>query len=129
MVQHDLGRGVPLHVDDDVHAVAVGVVVDVGDALDALLLHQVGDALDELGLVHLVGQLADDDLAAARLFVLLNLRAGPDGDLPPARGVGGPDAGPAHNDAPGGEIRPLDVLHELLQGGVGVVDEAAHPRR
>ena len=121
------GEASRFHVDDDVHAVAVGVVVHVGDALDALLLHQVGDALDEPGLVHLVGQLGDDDFRPAGLLVLLNLRPGPDGDLPPAGGVGRPDAGPAHDDAPGGEVRPLDVLHELVQGGVGVVDEGAHP--
>ena len=108
------------------HAVAVGVVVDVGDALNALLLHQVGDALDKAGLVHLVGQLGDDNLGAAGLFVLLDLRPGPHGDAPPAGGVGGADAAAAHDNAPGGEVRPLDVLHQLLQGGLGVVDKGAH---
>ena len=35
VVQDDLGDGVLLELDDDAHAVAVGLVADVGDALDA----------------------------------------------------------------------------------------------
>ena len=56
-----------LQLDDDAHAVAVGLVAQVGDALDALGADEVGDLLDERGLVRLVRQLGDDDLVAVGL--------------------------------------------------------------
>ena len=61
MVQHDLGRSVPFHIYHNMHAVAVGMVVDIGDALNALFLHQVGDILNQPCLVHLIGQFSDND--------------------------------------------------------------------
>ncbi len=63
-VEHHLGIGVPLQLDDDAHTVAVGLVPDVGDALQALVLHLVGHILDEHPLVHLIGKLRDDDAGA-----------------------------------------------------------------
>ena len=41
-----------------------------------------------------------------------------------ACGVGLPDAGGAHDDAPGGEIRALDMLHQVKEGGVFILQ---HP--
>ena len=64
-VQHDAGDGVVFENDDDAKAVAVRFVVDVGDALDLLLVDHVGDLLDHLGLVDHVGNLGDDDALAA----------------------------------------------------------------
>mgnify|MGYP000391065508 CR=1 FL=1 len=46
-VEHHLGIGVPLQLDDNAHTVPVGLVPDVGDALQALVLHLVGHILDE----------------------------------------------------------------------------------
>ena len=58
VVEDDLADLAALQLDDDAHAVAVGLVADVGNALDGLVADQVGDALDQLGLVDLVGDLA-----------------------------------------------------------------------
>ena len=127
-VQHHLGVGVPLQLDDDAHTVPVGLVPDVGDALQPLVLHLVGHVLDEHPLVHLIGDLGDDD-AGAVLAELLKLVAGPDHHPAPAGGVGLPDAAAAHDDAPGGEVRPLDVLHQVGQLGLRVVQHADGRRR
>ena len=64
LVEHDLGRGVALQVDDDAHAFAVRLVADVGDALDPLVLGGLGDLLDQAGLADLVGDRGQDDRAA-----------------------------------------------------------------
>ncbi len=61
LVEHDLRLGAALELDDDAHAVAVALVAHVADVVDDLFVDQLGDALDELGLVHLVGNLGDDD--------------------------------------------------------------------
>ena len=68
LVEDDLRFGAALEADDDAHAVAVGLVAELvaGDVGDDAVVDQLGDALDELRLVDLVGNLGDDDgLAAA----------------------------------------------------------------
>ena len=44
LVEHDLRDGVALELDHDAHAVAVGLVAQVADALDLLVAHELGDA-------------------------------------------------------------------------------------
>ena len=61
LVEHDLGFGAALELDDDAHAVAIALVANVGDVVDHLVVHQVGDALDEPRLVDLVRNFGDDD--------------------------------------------------------------------
>ena len=114
VVQHHLGRLALLDVDHDAHAVAVALVPDVGDAVDALLVVQLGDLLDEARLVDLVGDLGDDD----RLLVALadlDLRPGPHHDRAAAGPVGLADAGAAADEARGREVGAGDALHHALQ--------------
>ena len=64
LVQHHVGDRVALQLDDDADAVAVGFVADVGDALDALVAHELGHLLLHRRLVHLKRDLGDDDRLA-----------------------------------------------------------------
>ena len=73
--EHDLRHRVALELDHDADAVAVGLVAQVGDPLDVLALHQLGDALDQARLVHLVRQLGDDDRDAVALLLVLDAGA------------------------------------------------------
>ena len=125
LVQHDLRGRVALDGDDDHHAVAVGMIVDVGNALNALFLDEIRDILDQARFVDLIRQLGDDDVIPA-VFLLLDLGAGAHGDAAAARRVGGADAGAAHDDAARREVGAFDVLHQLVQPGVRVIDQAAH---
>ena len=70
LIEHHVGDGVALDLDDDAHAVAIGLVAQVGDTLDALLANEFSDAFDQRRLVDLVGDLADDQRFAvlAQLF-------------------------------------------------------------
>src|SRR5690606_20062011 len=81
------------------------------------------DLLDQPRLVHLVGQLGDDDGLAAGLVIDLDLGAGADAHAATAGVVGGVDAGGAVDDAGGGEIGARDVLHQVADAGVRVVDQ------
>ena len=47
LIQDDLGVGILAHVNDDAHSLAVGLIVQVTDALDPLFLDQVGNVLNE----------------------------------------------------------------------------------
>ena len=123
------GRAVLLQDDDDAHAVAAGFVAQVRDALDLAVAHEVGDLLDERGLVHLVGELGDDDLraAAARAF-FFDGRARVHDDAAVAFAIR-----QAHllailadeGDAVRREVRALHDLEEVIERGLGVIDEQA----
>ena len=75
VVEHDLRHFAALQLDDDPHAVAVGLVAQIGDAFDGLLAHQIGDALDQLRLVDLIRNLGDDDRLPIALLVRLDRRS------------------------------------------------------
>src|SRR5699024_4540255 len=126
LVEHHLGVGVPAQADDDPLPRAFGLVVQVADAVDPLVLDQVGDVLDQAGLVDHIGDLGDDDLKPA-VLLFLDDGAAPQGDLAAAGGVGGADAAAAPDDAGGGEGGALGVLHQAGQVDVRVVDVGDAP--
>ena len=114
LVEHDLRLRAALEFDDDAHAVAVALIAHVADVVDDLVVHQLGDALDQLGLVHLVGNLGDDD----RLLFLGQVFDGHLGahhEAAAAGVVGLRNAGLAVEEAAGGEVRPLHVLQHFGQ--------------
>ena len=132
VVLHDLGHGVLLEVDDHAHALAVGLVAHVGDAVDLLLAHQLGDLLDQPGLVDLVGDLGGDDGLAPALGVLLDLGARPHEQAAAAGAVGLADAAAAADEAAVGKSGPgtsssssSTVMSGLLDDGDGRVDDLA----
>ncbi len=43
LLQHDVGQLAALQLDDDAHAVLVGLVAQLADAFDLLLANQLGD--------------------------------------------------------------------------------------
>src|SRR5256712_2795713 len=86
LVHHDLWYFAAAELEDDPDALAVRFVADLGDAGNLLLRRELGDLLDEGRLVHLVGQLGDDDGLAAAPH-LLGVRLGSQGDGAAARCV------------------------------------------
>ena len=72
IVQDDVGDLSAVQLDDDPHAVAIGLVAKVRDALDRLFPRQLGDLLDEPGLVDLIGDLGDDDRLLVALLAVLD---------------------------------------------------------
>ena len=57
VVEDHLGHFAALQLDDDAHALAVRLVAQVGNALDRLLAHQIGDPFDQVRLVDLIRDL------------------------------------------------------------------------
>ena len=122
-VEHHLRVGVPLQLNDHPHTVAVGLVPDIGNALQPLVLHLIGKALDQHPLIDLIGKLRNND-AGAVMAKLLKFMPRPDHNAAPACCIGRPDTGPAHDNALCGKIRSLDVLHQIGEGGIGVIQHA-----
>src|SRR4026209_3044649 len=64
LVQYDLRNGVALELNHDSHSGAIRFVAQVGNALDLLLVDQLGNALDQTGFVDLEGDFRDNDRVA-----------------------------------------------------------------
>ena len=123
LVEHNLRLRAALELDHDAHAVAVALVAHVADVVDNLLGHQLGDALNELGLVHLVRNLGDDD----RLLFLghvLNRHSGAHHKAAAAGFVGLRNAALAVEKSAGGKVRPLHVLQHFGQPALGFFTSA-----
>ena len=125
LVQRHLRDGVALELDLDPHAAAVGVVGEIRDLRQHLVLDEVGDLLDHAGvaaLLHPVRELGDDDrrLAAAEL---LDVRPRTHDDAAAAGPVRVPDARAADDDRAGRKVRALDVFHQILDVRLGSVDQ------
>ena len=122
LVQHHVGHGLALELDHDAIAVAVGFVAQLGDAFDLLLAHQLGDALDHGGLVHLVRNFGDDDRFAL-LADGLDLDLAAHHDRAAAGVIGAADARAAEDDAAGREIRARHDLDQLVDAERRIVDQ------
>ena len=121
LVHHHVALGIALQFDHHAIAVAIGLVAQIGNAVDLLVAHQFSDALDHRRLVHLIGNFGNDDRFAV-------LAQGLEGDLAAhhhraAAGViGAVDAGAAENDAAGREIRTGHDLDEVVGRDRRIVD-------
>src|SRR3954471_17681087 len=123
LVQHHVGDGVALEIDDHPHAVLVRLVVHPADPVDLLVRRQLRDRLDQILLVDLIGDFGDHDLGPTGGLLLFDLGPSPH-DHPPAAGlVRLLDPLPAVDVRPGGEIGPFHHLPEVGDGGLGVVDQ------
>ena len=122
LVEHHFVHGVAPKLDDHPHAVTVGFVAKIGNALDLLVADHFGDLFHHPRLVHLVGDFADDDgLAVAAQRFDLGAPAHDHRTAPAMeRAV---DAGATVNDAAGREIGAGDAFHELIHGGLRVVEQ------
>ena len=118
LVEDDFALGPALELDDDAHAVAVGLVADVGDVVDDLFVDDFGDALDEVRLVDLVRNLGNDDgfTAAGDVFLAA---FGAHHKATATGGVGLADVAAAVEIAAGGEVGALDVLEDDVEVGAG----------
>ena len=125
LIQNYLRIRVALQGDVDVHTGARGIVVDIGYALDALILDEIRHALYELRLVDAVGYLGDNYLVAVALC-LDYLGAGADYNFAAACAVGGAYARSAHDYSAGREIGARQMSHKLLERRVGVIYQAVH---
>ena len=112
VVEDDLGHLAALQLDDDPHAVAVGLVAQIGDALDRLLAHELGDVLEQPLLVDLVRNLGDDDRDLVALLRLLGRGLGAQRDRAAAGRVGVEDPLAPDDEAAGREVRAGNRLEE-----------------
>ena len=124
VVEDHLRHFAATQFDHDAHTVLVGLVAQLGDAFKLLLFDQLGDLLDQTRLVQLVREFGDNDLlTTADLVDVFDDRAGTHVNAPATGAVGFDDAGATVDDRGGREVWTGNVLHQLIDGQLGVVDE------
>ena len=69
IVQDDVGDLATLQLDHDTHTGFIRLVADFRNAFDLLLIHQLGNLLEQGTFVDLVGQLINDDRLAIAALV------------------------------------------------------------
>ncbi len=114
--------GIPLQLYNDPHSLTVGLIPDITDTVDGLVLGPLGDILDEGGFVHHVGDLGDHHCLFFASSKIFDTRFPPKGDLSSAGTVGIHNTVPSHDLTPCGEIRPRKKLHELSQLHLSVIN-------
>ena len=79
VVEHNLRNLTLLQLNDDTHAVAIRFVAQIGDTLDLLVPHQIGNVLNEVRFVNLVWQLRNHEGLALGARMDLHHRPGTHG--------------------------------------------------
>ena len=125
LIENDLRICVTLEVDRDVHTCLGGIVVDIGDTLDLLVLDKVCDAFDKSCFVYVVRNFRNLDLKSS-VLLLNDLGTGTDNNLASSRCVSRSHTRTSHNNTVGREVGALDMLHKLVKRSVGIVDQTAH---
>ena len=123
VVEHHLGLHIALKIDDHAHAVAVRFVADIADAVQALFMHKLGNLFYQLGLVYAIGNFGYDDAVAA-IGQRFHLGFGAHNDAAAAGMIGLANTAAPQDDAAGGEIRTLDMLHQVVQACVRIIHQA-----
>ena len=124
LVEDDLRVGIAANIHDNLHTLARGMVLNVRDAVDALVFDQICHGLDQTRLVYHVRDFRNNDLALA-VRQIYNLGLCADLDLAAAGRIGGADAAAAHDNAAGREVRALDELADFVHLRLGMVDDIA----
>ena len=118
---HGLGPRTRLQLDDDAHFVGA-LVTHIGGERKLLVGDVAADALNECGLVHREGNLADDDVVPPSLALGAPLALERDGAL--SRCVDGRELLSGVQDhTTRREVGPLELLAEPVSVRLGVVDE------
>jgi hypothetical protein len=112
------------------------VIVHIGNFLDPVFLHAVGDRFDDVLADDVVRNLVDDDLLPSRLGGFLDVHLGAEGHLSAAGAVAVEDSIPPADHASRRKIRALDaqahnlafavdfIGHQLGERDVFLVDDA-----
>ena len=117
VVQDGLSLFTALQIEHDAHAIAVAFVADFGDALDLLFVDQPGAGFNQPRLVHLVGDLGNDDL----LTILTegnDLGFGPDTQAAATGAERVQNTSATEDNTARGEVRAKDDFADPVEGDV-----------
>ena len=122
VVEHHLWHRTTLEFDHQAHARFVGLVLDVADVFDLLLVHQLGHAFLQGLLIYLVRKFVDDDRLALAFVDIFKVALGAHDHATAASAVTVFDAAHAVNNAGGREVGRRNDLHQVVDRRFGVAE-------
>ena len=105
LVEHNLAHRIALQLDHNAHAVAVGLIAQIGNTLDPLFTHQIGDLFDQRRFVDLIRNFGDDN-GFPILADFFNAGLGTHDHRTASGAIGIADAATPQNRASGRKIGP-----------------------
>ena len=121
VLKHNTAHSVLLQYDNDADTLLITLVIDVGDTLNLLLIHELCNLLHQLCLIDHIGNLGHHDALPTALGIL-NLSLSTDYHTALTRLNGLPDTLVAIDNGTCGEVGTLHILTHLAGLHIGVVD-------
>ena len=120
VVQHHFRHFAAFELNHQAHAGLVRLVLNVADAFEFFLVHQLGNAFLQRLFVDLVRQLIHDDGLALAAVDVFKMAFGAHDDAAAPGAVAVFHAGDAVDDAGSREVGRRNDLHQLVDGDFGV---------
>src|SRR5215467_530683 len=123
LIEDDVSYRIALEFDDNTHPFAVRFIAKIRNSVNFLLLYQTGNLLDDPILVDHEGDFTDDDLLLTGAFDRLgeSLAAHLNDALTFVISLS--DRLLAVDETSSWEIRPWDILHQLLDGKIRILHQ------
>src|SRR5262245_22634292 len=118
LIEDDVGYRVAFEFDDDTHPFAVRFIAKIRDSVNFLLLYQTGNLLDDPIFVDHEGDFTDDDLLLTGAFDRLGESLAAHLNDAFTFVISLSDRLLAVDETSSWEIRPRDILHQLLDGKI-----------
>ena len=123
LIENDVRIGITAELDDDTYLlVTVGLIADIGDTFDLLLLNEFGDTLDETGLIDHVRQIMHDDSCTAVAHDF-DISMGTDNDTALTCSVCIGDTAASEDHTACREVRSFYHGHKIVNGGFRIIQE------
>src|SRR6185369_5112283 len=125
LVEHNLRHRIALQLNDDAHTTAIRLITQIGNAVDLLLVDQLGDALEQTSLVNLERNLGDNDRIALLRGTSDPIDAGACAQLQYTATffVRLPDLVATVDESAGWEIRTSNDLRQVLDCNLGIFQQ------
>src|SRR5262245_58391407 len=120
LIENDVGYRIAFELDDDTHPFAVRFIAKIRDPINFLLLYQTGNLLDNPILIDHEGDFTDDDLLFTGPFDRLGESLASHLNDAFTLVISLSDRLLAVNETASREIRPRDILHQLLDGEIRI---------
>src|SRR5499426_1504189 len=123
LIEDDVGYCIAFEFDDDPHPFAVRLIAKIRNSVNFLLLYQSGNLLDDPILVDHEGDFTDDDLLLTGAFDRLGESFAAHLNDALTFVISLRDRLLAVNETTGREIRPWNILHQLLDGELRILHD------
>src|SRR5262245_14816312 len=120
LIENNVGYRIAFELDNDTHPFAVRFIAKIRDSINFLLLYQTGNLLDDPILVDHEGDFTDDDLLFTSAFDRLGESLAAYLNDAFAFVISLSDRLLAVNETASREVRPGDILHQLLDGEIRI---------